>query len=223
MFWAQKEDRSKGFEADMRLISRWINHLHETDKTHHSKHNEIISYLHQMHQFVQTLKQENITLKREITDLKQNSISRDEALSLINCKEVEIDTRHLEQQIIEKLKGQLPKSTERIVEKIIEIPQKTAQIDQKSLKIETSTQKTVQPELTYSEKLVLNVLFSAESPLSYEAIGSRLNKKSGTIKVYMNDLKKKGIDLEDLNGPGNIKLYALTNKEKVKKLYNIQM
>lgn len=224
MFWERKEENHKKFEAHMDLASKWINHLHNTDREHHRKHDEIVNYLHHMHGFIHHLKNENEELKKNIQELRANSVSRNEIRHLNAPKEISIDTKPIENAIFERLRLEIPKHEEKIVERIVEIPQKMTQKEEKITKTETSMSQMVhKQDFTYSEKQVLNVLFSAESPLSYEAIGARLNKKSGTIKVYVNDLKKKGIDLEEFDGPGNIKLYALTNKEKVEKLYNLSV
>jgi biotin operon repressor len=221
MFWKEKkEEHHRKFETHMHIASRWINHLHDTDRAHHRRHNEIVSYLHQMHNFVSHLKKENEELKQEIQKIKENTTSKHEIMHLVNQKEIHLDTKPIETAILERLKLEIPKQEQVVIEKKIEKPIKITENFEKQTKSETLVPEKPIQDFTFSEKEVLNVLFSADAPLSYEAIGVRLNKKSGTIKVYVNDLKKKGIDLEELNGPGNIKLYAITNKEKVKKLYN---
>jgi len=224
-FWGKKEVQEPHvhhlhrFEGHFHNISKWIEHFHTTNKEIHKKHNDIIQYLHQMHTFVNELRHDNEKLRHKVHNLENSSISRAEIQRLVDEKEIIIDTEHIENKVLDKLKLHLPEPEEKIVEKTVEIPAKETVIERKEPKFETSNAQ----ELSYSEKLVLNVLFSAESPLSYDSIGSRLNKKPGTIKVYVNNLKRKGIALEELNGPGNVKLYALTNKDKVKKLYNIMV
>ncbi|MFA6088519.1 MAG: hypothetical protein WC755_01520 [Candidatus Woesearchaeota archaeon] len=211
-FFFNKEREYEKYDAQMHLVSKWINHLHVTDREIHQKHNEMVNYLHHMHKFVQDLSKENELLRRRMQEIEQKNISRDEVHHIVNSKEIAIDTRHIENNIVERLKeAQKP-------QEVVQNVKKSEEIIEKVPKTETSVPNQ---ELSYSEKLVMNVLFGADSPLSYEAIGSRLNKKAGTIKVYINDLKRKGIDLEEFNGPSNVKLYALANKEKVNKLYNM--
>ncbi len=74
--------------------------------------------------------------------------------------------------------------------------------------------------LTKSEAKILGKLFEATTPMSYNDLAYSTGHSPNTIKVYVNSLKKKGVKFESIDAPNGCKLYAIPNKEKVKKLYN---
>ena len=75
--------------------------------------------------------------------------------------------------------------------------------------------------LTNPEQKLLNILFTETEPLSYSALSSKTGHSINTVRVNMNMLKKKNLIEENLL-PSGVKLLNLKNKERIKKMYNIQ-
>jgi biotin operon repressor len=63
-------------------------------------------------------------------------------------------------------------------------------------------------------------MFDSTAPISYNDMANSTGHSPNTIKVYINSLKKKGVEFEEIMAPNGTKLYAVPNKQKVKKLYN---
>ncbi|MFW6311036.1 MAG: hypothetical protein ACOC1K_02250 [Nanoarchaeota archaeon] len=78
----------------------------------------------------------------------------------------------------------------------------------------------VKQELTKSEAKILGKLFEATTPQAYNDLARSTGHSPNTVKVYINSLKKKGVKFEEIDAPNGTKLYAIPNKDKVKKLYN---
>lgn len=76
--------------------------------------------------------------------------------------------------------------------------------------------------LTNSEKWLINVLFNFNGPVTYEQIVAKTGKSLNTIRVYMNSLKNKGSLVEETTLPNGSKVFSISNKERAKKLYNVQ-
>ena len=76
--------------------------------------------------------------------------------------------------------------------------------------------------LSNPEQKLLTLLFNEADPLSYDTISQKTGHSINTVRVNMNSLKKKGL-IEDHTLPSGVKLFNLTNKEKIKKIYNLQM
>lgn len=86
-----------------------------------------------------------------------------------------------------------------------------------------------EPELRYThalltnpEQKLLNILFNEENPVSYDKITRATGQSVNTVRVNMNSLKKKGLIEENLL-PTGIKLFSLKNKERIKKIYNLEV
>ncbi|MBN2881048.1 hypothetical protein JXM83_03255 [Candidatus Woesearchaeota archaeon] len=98
-----------------------------------------------------------------------------------------------------------------------------------ALKTEQNTEKIVEKTeyltksvLTNSEKWLLNVLFNSSEPLTYEQIVAKTGKSLNTLRVYMNSLKNKGSLIEETTLPNGTKVFAVSNRERINKLYNVQ-
>ncbi|MFH1439019.1 MAG: winged helix-turn-helix transcriptional regulator [Candidatus Woesearchaeota archaeon] len=75
--------------------------------------------------------------------------------------------------------------------------------------------------LTNPEQKLLNILFSEPEPVSYSQLSNKTGHSVNTVRVNMNFLKKKGFIEENLL-PNGVKLFNLKNKERIKKMYNVQ-
>jgi len=76
--------------------------------------------------------------------------------------------------------------------------------------------------LTNPEQKLLNLLINEADPLSYSKIGQLTGHSINTVRVNMNVLKKKGL-IEESTLPSGVKLFSVTSKEKVRKMYNLQV
>jgi len=81
---------------------------------------------------------------------------------------------------------------------------------------------TTSKELPNPLKSLLNLMISISEPVTYEQISQRTGKSKITVRVNMNLLKKRGL-VEEHNTPSGVKLFTVSNKEKVKTLYNVEM
>ena len=77
-------------------------------------------------------------------------------------------------------------------------------------------------QLTNPEQKLLNLLISEADPLTYTKISQLTGHSINTVRVTMNTLKKKGF-VEESTLPSGVKLFSVTNKEKIKKMYNVQV
>lgn len=224
MFWQPRDkqkDMARKHQRQIQILTQWAHHFHTNHEQIHQKQQDIVAYLHHVHATIGNLQNENRRLKDTLSSMKQHTLTKAEVQHLIAEHRVrDIDTQKIEDALYDRIKEAIPT----LLPKNPPAQNITAEEPVPDLAAEPAPPAAIDyadGPLSYSEKLVLNILFSADTPLSYEQIGSRLNKRPGTIKVYVNNLKRKGIDLEEYNGPGNVKLHALTNREKVRKLYNL--
>ncbi len=77
-------------------------------------------------------------------------------------------------------------------------------------------------QLTNPEQKLLNLMISESDPLSYSKISQLTGHSINTVRVTMNILKKKGF-VEESALPSGVKLFSVTNKERIKKMYNVQV
>jgi archaellum component FlaC len=70
-------------------------------------------------------------------------------------------------------------------------------------------------------KQLLNLMISINEPVTYQAIANQIGKNKITVRVNMNRLKREGL-VEEFTAPNGTKLFAVKNKERVKKMYNFQ-
>ncbi len=74
--------------------------------------------------------------------------------------------------------------------------------------------------LSNPENKLLNILLDQPDPISYAKISELTGNSVNTVRVVMNNLKKKGLVEENILPTGE-KLFSVKNGEKVRKLYNI--
>ncbi len=77
-------------------------------------------------------------------------------------------------------------------------------------------------QLTNPEQKLLNLLMSEADPMTYTKISQLTGHSINTVRVNMNVLKKKNL-VEESTLPSGVKLFSISNKEKVKKMYNVQV
>lgn len=79
-----------------------------------------------------------------------------------------------------------------------------------------------QQHLTNPEKKLLSLLFNEADPLGYQQISTKTGHSINTVRVNMNLLKKKGF-VEENALPNGVKLFNLKNKEKIKRMYSLEV
>ncbi|MBI5002402.1 winged helix-turn-helix domain-containing protein [Candidatus Woesearchaeota archaeon] len=77
-------------------------------------------------------------------------------------------------------------------------------------------------QITNPEQKLLNLLMSEADPMTYTKVSQLTGHSINTIRVNMNSLKKKGV-VEESTLPSGVKLFSVTNKEKIKKMYNVHV
>jgi len=75
--------------------------------------------------------------------------------------------------------------------------------------------------LTNPEQKFLNLLLAQPDPVSYALLAEKTGNSINTVRVIMNSLKKHGV-IEENTLPSGVKLFNAVNKEKIKKLYNVE-
>lgn len=142
-----------------------------------------------------------ITLKQELG----------EALSSVQ------EQQNLQQQTMQELEEKIEQQQElQKAQKEVQKPLITAPLITEQKNVQWSLR------LTNPEQKLLNLLMSESDPLTYTKISQLTGHSINTIRVNMNVLKKKGL-IEESTLPIGIKLFSVTNKEKVKKMYNVQI
>ena len=199
---------NKAREADENL-SQKIDHMyikHETLQTKHDKNLTLmLSWFEHFRKMHTEHKQEINVMKTDISQLqdKLQKIEKIDDEFIKNIVEQYItlpktDKEELEEDLFEELTNvrEMPKEVQTIV-------------------------KEIQTTLTKSELEILNMLYNSNLPLSYADLAYKVRKSPSTVKVYLNALKNKGIELEEHSAPRGIKLYSISSKEKIRKFYNL--
>jgi hypothetical protein len=74
--------------------------------------------------------------------------------------------------------------------------------------------------LSNPEQKLLNLMLTVSDPVSYQALAQRTGNSINTVRVIMNALKKREL-IEEHILPSGMKLFAARNRERIKKLYNL--
>src|SRR3989338_451881 len=227
-------------------IAAWIKHLNDNTKQHQERvetvekhiqkafklYNDHIREIHKrLNQLVyHQSRQESVNVEK----LKREAVNE----SLLN---VENSLSTIKRQFTQELEqlDDLVKKQQQQVHEIIkkELTDMVALADKQKTFIKEE-QKHLQPLpqqitqqyipsysynlLTNPEKKLLSILFNEQEPLSYESISNKTGHSINTVRVNMNILKKKGF-IEEHMLPSGVKLFVLNNKEKIKKMYNLEV
>lgn len=203
---ARSFDKAK--ETDDKL-SQKLDHLYIKHETLQGKHDKNLTLMLSWFEHFQNNHNEH---EKNMNSLK-NSLSEME----IKLKKVELIDEEFIKNIVEKYVI-MPNEDKDDLEK--ELFEELTNIRETGKEVKTIT-KEIQTILTKSELELLSILYNTNLPLSYVDLGHKVRKSPSTVKVYLNALKNKGIGLEEHNAPRGIKLYSITNKEKIKKFYNL--
>ena len=223
-------------KKDLNDLKRWINHLHDNSKKHE---NTVVALEKNINQIMVAYNQNFIELHKKINksmlqEQKIKELIMADVTSLINDKsetmrkkfeEKHVKVYNLIEEKQEKVKKLIEdkhnKTKEQIDEQIDVINEKV-----KVIKLEKSVQ-PIEPmiqinsmQLTNPEQKLINLLMAQADPVSYSLIAEKTGNSINTVRVIMNNLKKKGLVDENVL-PSGVKLFIATSKEKIKKLYNI--
>jgi predicted DNA-binding transcriptional regulator len=122
----------------------------------------------------------------------------------------------LQESLKESLQEHYEKNTEVMQEMQQQLPQPVQQPIHSVIQTDTSF------PLANPEQKLLNLLISESEPLTYAKVSQLTGHSINTVRVNMNSLKKKGF-VEESTLPSGVKLFSVTNKEKIKKIYNVQV
>jgi hypothetical protein len=234
-------------KKDLNDLKRWINHLNDNS----TKHEKNVSILEKnIKQIMVAYNQNFIELhdkinKSMIEEQKVKELIMTDVKSLIKDQSDDmrkkIEEKHVKvYDLIEekqkKVEHLINEKQDHVKQLIDEKHDKTnkhilEQFDVINEKVKViKRDKLVQPiepmiqvnsmQLTNPEQKLINLLMAQADPVSYSLIAEKTGNSINTVRVIMNNLKKKGLVDENVL-PSGVKLFSATNKEKIKKLYNI--
>lgn len=226
-----------------REITKTHNDLKTSHEAHKSKTNTHIAH---MSKWIDFLHANNKALENRIKTLEEN-VSKAFLLYNKNIKDIydliknhpKIDEHKLREQFMNEVKLLLEaekireaKEKKKILEQhvqqhahheeqispVIHIQQPVQSVSQP----QPSVMPGYQSELTFPEKKLLSFLFNQSEPMNYAQIAAKTGHSINTVRVNMNILKRKNL-VEEHMLPSGIKLFTITNKEKIKKVYNLEV
>ncbi len=138
----------------------------------------------------------------------------------------------VKQELYETLASQLDEQHTKHIKEVRDVFAKTSVIKTPVTELaESVIIEKIKPEvkdvptvghLTNPEQKLLNLLMNENDPLSYIKISQLTGHSINTIRVNMNILKKKSL-IEESTLPNGVKLFSVTPKEKVRKMYNLHV
>jgi len=178
---------------DLRELSRWVDHL---NKNAHKQHSAIERYEKHLNKIMETYNQNFHDLYKK---LEQSKTKEDD----------------IREQIMDDVKDMLDEHKEETSKNILKLHDK---IKVPVVKAEPDHRPAT---LTNPEQKLLNLLMGESDPVSYSHIAEKTGNSVNTVRVIMNNLKKRGL-IDEHMLPNGVKLFNASNKERVKKLYNIE-
>jgi len=212
---------------EMQELKRWINHLYKNAKRHEDSMKALEKHLSHT---IELYNKQIISLHDKVS----KSAEREQKLR----NEIMDDIAGLVEEKHRQHSAELEESRKSIEagKKDIEDAKKDLETGRKELdaarkelqhKIDLQLEKAEHPAevqrdatLTNPEQKLLNLLLAESDPVSYGHIAEKTGNSVNTVRVIMNNLKKRGL-IEEHTLPSGVKLFNATNKERIKKLYNI--
>ncbi len=198
----------KARECDENL-SKKLDYLYVKHEGLQGKHDKNLTLLFSWFEYFQKMHEEH---KKEIETLKKRLEEVNEKLEVVEKIDEEF-IKNVVDNYVSMPKDDKLELEEELVEELTFAREDTVDIEK--------TTKRLHKTLTKSELELLNVLYSSHIPLSYIDLAQKVKKSPNTVKVYLNVLKNKGIELEEHSALRGIKLHSISNKEKIKKFYNL--
>jgi hypothetical protein len=216
---------------DMNLQKKWVDYLHSISNKIHEMHNDhkeltkkdinhVKSWINQLYK--SQSKQENDIKRLENDILKlinkykttfenlQSKIVLIETNNKKNSDELKINLTNLINEKLKETHNKLDSFEKNLEESKI--------TQNNSSKIMSNIQNTM---FTNPERKLLNLLLNLPDPVSYSKIAEMTGNSVNTVRVVMNSLKKKDVVEENML-PSGEKLFCAKNKEKIKKIYNVE-
>lgn len=190
-----------------RQLLHQLHSSHETLTTHHHEHKQSVeSQVHHMQRWIQYLHSLQQTQHAQLTNLEHSFrlaiASYNNHITDLYKKFADvsaIDTGALKKELLRELTS----------------PQPAEQPMQPS-----PVQFQPSQRLSNPEQKLLSLLFNEDHPLTYEQLVQKTGKNINTLRVTMNNLKKNSL-IEENQLPNGLKVFAVANKEKIKKMYNV--
>ncbi len=229
-------------------VSKWITYLHQANKKQQDdmqalekyikdavqQYNEHFNHIYEQLKKVKVQDQDHLrqTMMKQVTFLLEDH--KRQTKQLLGRFKEEFDS-----YAQEKMKEQLTEHKGKLERSVEERMHEKLKTELGALK-ESMTKEQKEPVVVYQEapimqqpsyapslltnpeQKLLTILFNESEPLSYQLIADKTGHSVNTVRVNMNLLKKKG-HVEEHTLPSGVKLFSLKNKEKIKKLYNLQV
>jgi len=231
-------------------LNKWINHLHTNSKQQEERLKQVEKNLNatleQYNNHVMDLFKLVHTQKETISSSIRNDIKNELLIEMqshlvehkSHVRSIKSNMENMENKFAELKKSQIEakkvgnyvKNKEVSVVKPTKknLVQKEPVSAVQEVYVQQPLVKQPEPEIVYGnvpltnhEQKLLNVLFSESDPVSYSQLSNKIGHSVNTVRVNMNLLKKKGL-IEENMLPTGVKLFNLNNKERIKKMYNVQ-
>lgn len=235
------EDHKELTKTEITRLNSWINFLHKSVQKQEKQFVEVQKavqeamksydvHLSHLYESVEKAQKKQPVVQKEIVHKEPDY----DAITRAVLQSLTFDVNALKADIKKELYSTLAESVEEHHTKHVEKVQdllNSLQVKEKQQSVPVHIQRQVlQPALTEElashltnpEQKLLNLMISEADPLSYAKISQLTGHSINTVRVTMNILKKKGF-VEESALPSGVKLFSVTNKEKIKKIYNLQV
>ncbi len=232
-------DHKDDIRGDVKKINKWISYINSSHKKQVEDFKELENYvieavtLYNKH-ILELYKQVNDNKKdNDLEGLRQNVLTQVRDLldeyNQQSKKHMQLHKDDLHEQLQQAVKH-------RVKEHAADI-QKEVQAKLKEIKVKEPEPIIPKPMIEQEPKVIhhyshtvlsnpeqklLTLLFNGSEPLSYQMISDKTGHSINTVRVNMNSLKKKGL-IEENMLPSGVKLFNIKNKEKIKKMYNLEV
>lgn len=214
----KQESWIKEIHKNSKNLHNFANYIHESNIKHKK---EMLDQITGLVKWVDYLNNNHTTLKQELHDLRhglRKSLRSDfeiyhntlEEYIKVRLNEVRLNKEEIKKELLEELKS--AHTAEKQAFSGSQTPNPARDITHYNAEI----------ELSNPEKLLLNVLFNENKPLTYEDLSRKTGKSVSSVRVYMNSLKSKKPIIEDFLTPTGAKIFSVKNSEIVKTLFNIK-
>jgi len=205
-------DSFKGLREDLSNQSRWITYLHNNHiliRDEHDKHRTVIkedighvkSWINHIYDTTKDQEAKLEALQHEIGEaFKVYNENLGRLYEMVNDRS---DIESLRAELLSEIEG-MKKHHEEMLAKVSSV-QPAAEAS----------------SISTPEQRLLNFLVNQADPMSYDQISLKTGHSINTVRVNMNSLKKRNLIDETLL-PSGVKLFSVKNREKVKKIYNVE-
>lgn len=230
-------------KSEVTKLQSWVTYLHKASQKQEKQLAMVQKALGEFHK-ANERQMEEIThaiervhkkaSEKPVPQIIEKEVTIDmDALKQAVLQDMNIDLRALQTQIKRDLHHVLSQQVEDLhathtqkVEEFLEEAKKKLPVSQPAVLVQHAPpEMSLLPpvsSLANPEQKLLNLLMNEADPLSYTKISQMTGHSINTIRVTMNALKKKGL-IEETTLPSGVKLFSVTSKEKVRKMYNISV